>query len=69
MSSKMEGFFAEWLDIMLDTTKTEYHNDLEPFNVYKERMKAQGVKVFNDFVNSIQRGYDVILDQIKAEEK
>jgi len=54
---------------MLDTTKSEYHNDLEPFNVYKERMKAQGVKVFNEYVGSIQNGYDLILNQIKIDEK
>jgi|NOAtaT_5_FD_contig_31_2155163_length_1023_multi_5_in_0_out_0_2 hypothetical protein len=69
MSTKAETFFSEWLDIMLDTTKSEYHNDLEPFNVYKERMKAQGVKVFNEYVGSIQNGYDLILNQIKIDEK
>lgn len=69
MSSKMDAFFSEWLDIMLDVSKVDYHNDLEPFNVYKERMKAQGVKVFQDYTNSIQHGYNIILEQIKSDEK
>lgn len=69
MSSKAETFFSEWLDVMLDTSKADYHSDLEPFNVYKERMKAQGVQVFNNYVNSIQNGYELILEDIKSEEK
>lgn len=69
MSSKMDSYFAEWLDIMLDTTKSEYRSDLEPFEVYKERMKSQGVQVFKDYVKSIEHGYQVIIDDIKAEKK
>lgn len=69
MTSKMDSYVSEWLDIMLDATKSEYRSDLEPFEVYKERMKTQGVKAFDDYVKSIEHGYKVILDNIKSEEK
>lgn len=68
MSIKSDTFFNEWLDIVLDAEKSDYHSDLEPFNVYKERMKAEGLKAFNDYIGSVDNGYHLILEKIKHNE-
>lgn len=67
--SDLDTIFGEMMDVIIDQDKENYHNDLEPFEVYKERTKVKGVKVFNDYINSVQHGYDVILQKIKTETK
>lgn len=67
--SKFDGIIADWLDISLDATETEYHNDFEPFSVYKEKVISKGIRAFNDYTNCIQHGYELIIRTLENDFK
>lgn len=67
--SKFDGIISEWIDSSLDVTKSAYHNELEPFSSYKERVKLKGIRAFNDYLNCIHHGYELILQRLEAEFK
>lgn len=65
--SSFEGILGEWMDVSLEATELEYHNKLEPFSVYKERVKMKGIRAFNDYLNCIQHGYEIIINKLEAD--
>lgn len=67
--SKMDEIVVEWLDIAVDSTKDAYHSNVEPFEVYKERVKLKGLRAFNDYLNSIEHGYELIIQRLESELK
>lgn len=67
--SQFDSIVLEWLDISTEASKSDYQSKLEPFDAYKEKVKAKGLRAFNDYLNSIEHGYQVILDHIEAELK
>lgn len=66
--SKSEEIVAEWLDIVVDSTEPEYHSNLQPFEMYKEKLKAQGLEAFKEYVKTIQKGYELIVDRIQKDQ-
>lgn len=67
--SKLDGIISEWMDTSLDACEMEYHNDFEPFSAYKEKVKVKGIRAFNDYLNSIHHGYELIIQRLESEFK
>lgn len=67
--SAFDNIVSEWIDLSIDATKNEYTSKIEPFEIYKEKVKMKGLRAFNDYLNSIENGYHVILERIERELK
>lgn len=51
-------------DVILEDMKNDYHNDLEPFDAYAQRIRAQVHENMEDFRNRFLEGYEVLLQEI-----
>jgi len=67
--SRFDSIVMEWLDVSVEATKGDYSSQLEPFETYKEKVKLKGLRAFNDYLNSIEHGYQVIIDKLEEEFK
>ncbi len=63
---KFDEIVGEWLDVSLDAAEAEHQSDVEPFKAFKERAKAKGIRAFNDYLNSIEHGYELIIQRIES---
>lgn len=53
-------------DVILEDLKQDYHNDLEPFDAYAQRIRAQVHENMEDFRNRFLEGYEVLLQEIMS---
>lgn len=52
---------------LLELQRSEYTGTLEPFEVYANRIKAQWHSTYDKYIESLQHGYEVIIDGISAQ--
>ena len=65
MATKFDTLLDDMFDTSLDKTKSEYHSDIETFDTYKTRKKEEYKHEFNDFVDSLVHGYEVIINKLE----
>lgn len=56
----------EFSEVVLESLKTQYHSELEPFENYAQKVKMQVAKDVDDFRRRFVRGYHVLLEEVKA---
>lgn len=67
--SKVKTLRSDLLNIILEAKRPEYRSQLEPFEVYAQKLKDKYILAHDDYIKSLQQGYEVIIatieDQIK----
>lgn len=66
---KIEEMIVEWLDINLEAKREDHQSDLEPFDHYKQKVTAQGLDGFNEYIQFVQKGYELIINKIESQKK
>ncbi len=61
-----EEIARELFDLAVESSRVDYKGTLEPFEVYKERMKAQNVPAFCEYLERVQKGYQAIIKKLEA---
>ncbi|CCB86963.1 MULTISPECIES: hypothetical protein [Parachlamydia] len=64
---KYEKTVEEVANAVADSMKDDYQNDLEPFELYAERIKAKIHSEMDDFRERLAKGYQVLLDEVKKQ--
>lgn len=57
------------VDVVIDNIKEGYKSDLEPFEAYAERVRAEMYSNIDDFRTRFLNGYHVILEELAKEKK
>jgi hypothetical protein len=52
---------------LIEKQKNEYTGTLEPFEAYANRLKAQWHDTYDRYIECLQRGYEVIIDEISSQ--
>lgn len=66
---KFTALLDATLDEILEDERPTHTSPLESFDMYANRIKEQYHSVFNQYIESIQHGYGVIIDKIKDQIK
>ncbi|MBS4168881.1 hypothetical protein [Parachlamydia sp. AcF125] len=64
---KYEETLEEVADAVVDSLKEGYRNDLEPFELYAERIKSKIYSTMGNFRERLAKGYQVLLDEVKKQ--
>ena len=59
-----EKGLEDFTDLMMESMKNEYKSELEPFEVYAQKLKSQIHATPHEFQARIIHGYDVLLQQL-----
>ena len=51
-------------EVLVEELKEEYHTDLEPFDAYAQRVRAQVHANMEDFRDRVLEGYEVLLQEL-----
>ena len=57
------------IDLALELSRPTYHSDLESFETYKAKTKAECLKAFDEYFGHINDGYDSIINEIEKDLK
>ena len=60
-----EEFLQRYIETLLDQKKEGYHSELEPFDVYAEKVKKDVSDYFHHFHECFLNGYEVLIKQLK----
>ena len=55
-------------EVIIEDLKEEYHNDLEPFDAYAQRVRAQVHANMEDFRDRFLEGYEVLLQELVSQQ-
>ncbi len=59
-----EKELKDFADLLIDSMKQEYKNELEPFEVYAQKLRSQIHANVNEFQARIAHGYDILLQEL-----
>ncbi len=66
---KVDDAVKELADVIEDSLKEDYHSDLEPFEVYAQKVRANIYKTMEEFQARFVNGYEILLKEIEKEKK
>lgn len=55
----------ELVDMILENVHDEYHNDLEPFEIYAQKVRSQLHSNIVEFRSRFVKGYKVLIDELQ----
>jgi len=64
---KLDDSIKEFADLVVESLKEGYRNDLEPFEVYAQKIRSHIHANAEEFRTRFSRGYHVLLDELKRE--
>lgn len=56
------------LSLIVEDLKEHHNHQLEPYEVYVDRLKLELYGDYRTFLNRFKRGHQALLDELKAEE-
>lgn len=69
----MEDFLSKLrdkaFDRLLEEKKAEYNGTLEPYEVYAARLKSQLHASFDQYLDHLEHGYELIINKIGSKQK
>lgn len=66
---KIKELRSDLLKIVLEAKRPEYKSQLEPYEVYANRLKEQCILAHDEYIKCLQHGYEVIIETIENEIK
>lgn len=57
----------EFAEAIVEDLKEGYHSDLEPFEAYAQRVRAEIHSNMDDFRNRFLQGYEVLLNELSMQ--
>jgi len=69
MEATYQELLKEYINEVVKQQVKTYHSELEPFEVYAEKLQRAIVGDFTDFHNSFLNGYMVLMEQLKKTQK
>jgi hypothetical protein len=61
---EVEEAIRAFADLYVDSLKKEYHNPLEPFEVYAARIRAEIQKNTHHYAERLEQGYRVLIREL-----
>jgi hypothetical protein len=61
---KYEESIEQMCDMMLDSIREGYQNNLEPWDVYEQKVRAEAQQRSHQFQERVLRGFRVLLQEI-----
>lgn len=68
IKDKAYELVKECIGILLESTRDEYHSDLESFEQHKEKKAEEAVTEIREYFESVNNGYKLILSKIETME-
>lgn len=66
VNEQVDQFIKDVCGSLVDTTKEDYHNDLETFEQYKARKTEIASTYIKEYGTSVFNGYNLILEKLKT---
>jgi hypothetical protein len=64
---KLRKSVDELTEAIVEDLRDRYHSDLEPFEIYANRVRQQVCDNLQDFRDRFLQGYSVLLDELEKE--
>lgn len=65
--SSLKSLKLDLIDAILEGQRQGYNNPLEPFEAYANRVKEEWMSTYDEYIKSLQHGYEAIVETIDAE--
>jgi hypothetical protein len=66
---KVDGAVKELADMIESSLREDYHSDLEPFEAYAQKVRANIYKTMQEFQARFVNGYETLLKEIEKDKK
>lgn len=64
MEADYDASVDEMCDALLESIQEGYHSELEPWEAYEKRMRAEIHESMNDYRDRFAAGYKVLIDEL-----
>lgn len=65
--AELERSMEDLLDVIVDDLKEHYKSDLEPFDLYAQKVRSHLYSSIEEYHKRFVKGYSALLEQIKKE--
>lgn len=55
----------ELINVIIESLRDDYRSDVEPFEVYANKVRFSLIRNIKDFSNRFRRGHNLLLEELK----